>query len=198
MREFWHQYENSEDMKICVLWRFKSISMYKIVVLHYIDKVSVSRKLTVVQFTYQMSQCRPGGAFQTSALKYFSCLGPPPLVYSNSQAQGSIQAWRNWLTFEKGMWQEIDFGYDVSLRLLDTHYFLNRFWPRVRFPFIQRDFLQWSCNVSVSAWKLPDSNPGPLSHRYGALPVSHHISWRWRWSGGWSKFFLSLKIAIIS
>ena len=33
---------------------------------------------------------------------------------------------------------------------------------------------QWSCSASGSLWEIPDSNPGPLPQKSGALPMSHH------------------------
>ena len=38
---------------------------------------------------------------------------------------------------------------------------------------------QWSCSTSLSLWKIPDSNPGPLQS--GALPISHHIFEEQKW-----------------
>ena len=36
---------------------------------------------------------------------------------------------------------------------------------------------QWSCSAfSGSLWEMPDSNPGPLPKKSGALPKSQHIS----------------------
>ena len=36
---------------------------------------------------------------------------------------------------------------------------------------------QWSsCSAPGSLWGMPDLNPGPLTQKSGALPMSHHIS----------------------
>ena len=56
---------------------------------------------------------------------------------------------------------------------------------RGRFPSLPWDFLhksQWSCSALGSLWEMPDSNPGPLPQKSGALPMSHYISlepWPW-------------------
>ena len=34
---------------------------------------------------------------------------------------------------------------------------------------------QWSCSAPGSLWEMPDSNPGLLPQKSGALPMSHHI-----------------------
>ena len=35
---------------------------------------------------------------------------------------------------------------------------------------------QWSCSASGSLREMPDSNPGLLPQKSGALPLSHHIT----------------------
>ena len=46
------------------------------------------------------------------------------------------------------------------------------------YPEIFYIITQWSRRASGSSWEMPDSNPGPLPQKSGALPMamSHHIS----------------------
>ena len=44
------------------------------------------------------------------------------------------------------------------------------------YPEIFYFITHWSCSASGSLWEMPDSNPGPLPQKSGALSMSHHIS----------------------
>ena len=55
--------------------------------------------------------------------------------------------------------------------------FFNFFFFRYLFSLFTEIYYiisQWSCSASGSLWEIPDSNPGPLPQKSGALPMSHH------------------------
>ena len=56
------------------------------------------------------------------------------------------------------------------------------FWPQVEVPPSTLSFYsmtQWSCSAPGSLREMPDSNPGLLPQKSGALPMSHHITYQW-------------------
>ena len=66
-------------------------------------------------------------------------------------------------------------GFQIEVQ----HFLKDFFCLRGRFPSLPwvvcYIMTQWACSASGSLWEMPDSNPGLLAQKSGALPMSHHI-----------------------